>query len=108
HRKLGRAAEAESFSKRALDMVEKAYGNAHPTVASTQIALANTYAQLASRFADAEQLYQKALTTRRNVLGEDHLEVAGVLRDLAGLKLATGDIPAALEFSRRATGIVAV
>jgi CHAT domain-containing protein/tetratricopeptide (TPR) repeat protein len=107
HRKLGRAAEAESFSKRALDMVEKAYGNAHPTVASTQIALANTYAQLASRFADAEQLYQKALTTRRNVLGEDHLEVAGVLRDLAGLKLATGDIPAALEFSRRATGIVA-
>lgn len=105
-RKLGRAVEAETNSKRALDMVQKAYGDAHPIVASTRIALANTYSQLMNRFADAEQLYLSALTVRENVLGNDHLEVAGVLRDLAGLKLETGDIPAALEFSRRAVDIV--
>ena len=44
--------EAETHSKRALDMVQKAYGDAHPIVASTQIALANTYSQLMNRFAD--------------------------------------------------------
>ena len=106
HRKLGRPMEAEAHSKRALDMVQKAYGDAHPVVASTQIALANTYSQLMNRFADAEQLYLRALAIRENVLGHDHLEVAAVLRDLAGLKLATGDIPAALDFSRRAVNIV--
>ena len=106
HRKLGRAMEAETNSKRALDMVQKAYGDAHPIVASTRIALANTYSQLMNRFAEAEQLYLRALTVRESVLGNDHLEVAGVLRDLAGLKLETGDIRAALDFSRRAVDIV--
>lgn len=106
HRKLGRALEAEKHSKRALDMIEKAYGDAHPLVASTRIALANTYSQMMNRFADAEQLYQSALTIRESVLGRDHMEVAGVLRDLAGLKLATRDFPAALDFSRRAVEII--
>lgn len=68
-------AEAETHSKRALGMVRKAYGDAHPIVASTRIALANTYSQLTKRFADAEQLYLSALAVRENVLGNDHLEV---------------------------------
>ena len=106
HRKLGRLTEAEAYSKRALAMVEKAYGDAHPIVASTQIALANTYRQMTDRLADAEPLYRRALATRENVLGRDHLEVAAALRDLAGLKLASADIPAALDYSRRAVDIV--
>jgi CHAT domain-containing protein/Tfp pilus assembly protein PilF len=104
HRKLGHLAEAEAYSQRALEIVEKAYGDAHPIVASTQIALGNTYSQL-KRFADAEVLYRKALGIRESVLGPEHLDVASALRDLAALKLATGDLPAAIAFSRRATDI---
>src|SRR5262249_2990745 len=84
---------------------QKVYGEGHPLVAATQVALANTYTQLTKQFADAEPLYLKALSVRQKVFGDRHPDVAITLRDLSTLRLAMGDTRGALEFSRRAVEI---
>ena len=59
-------------------------GPEHPQVAASIVDLASLYRDQ-SRFAQAEPLYQWALTLQRKALGPDHPEVALSLEEYAAL-----------------------
>ena len=75
------------------------------------LALADTLYNLAilrrqqRQFAEAEQLYGRALDIRERKQGPNHPEVATILNNLAGLKVAQGDYDAAQPLLERALTI---
>jgi CHAT domain-containing protein/tetratricopeptide (TPR) repeat protein len=106
YRVLGRFSEAEPLFRDALRILEKPFGADHPWVIRTIVELGRLYRDQA-RYANAEPLYQRALAARSKVLGTQHLDYAEVLRDLAALKLAQGEIDQSLAFARESIGIAA-
>jgi CHAT domain-containing protein/Tfp pilus assembly protein PilF len=102
---LGRFAEAEPVLRRSLAIAEKGLGPNHPGITYSLSNLAQLYQKM-GRLADAEVLFQRSLVIRNQVYGEDHLDVASSLDDIGNLKLASGDVRAALDFSRRAITLV--
>jgi tetratricopeptide (TPR) repeat protein len=56
-------------------------------------------------FAEAEQLYRRALAIRERAQGGDHPDVAVVLTNLAALKVAQGDFDAAQPLLERSLAI---
>ena len=57
------------------------------------------------RFAEAEQLFKRALATNEKALGSEHRDVATSLNNLAGLYRADGELDHALAASTRAVEI---
>jgi CHAT domain-containing protein len=99
--KQGRYAEAEPLFKRALAIDENAFGsNTYYRVVEILDGLGTTYRHL-GRDAEAEASYARALEIGPKVLGERHIDVGNVLRDLAAFKLATGHAAHALYFARK-------
>ena len=69
-------------------------GSDHPTVSNTEFSIANLLTE-SGRPANALDFHNKALLTRRNVLGSQHPEVASSLRHLAIAYSALGQYEAA-------------
>lgn len=78
---------------------------------TNDLALADTLYNLAilrrqrGEFADAEQLYRRALEIRERVQGPQHPDVAATLNNLAGLEAAQGRYDAAQPLLERALSI---
>ena len=108
-KKQGRYAEAEPLLKRVLAIDENAFGSNNYWAVEILDGLGTTYRHL-GRDAEAEASYARALEIGQKVLGERHIDVGNVLRDLAAFKLATGHTVDALDFARKgvtiATGLV--
>jgi len=73
-------------------------------VAATLVDLASLY-RAQSRFAQAEPLYQWALTLQRKALGPDHPEVADSLEEYAALLKQINREPEAAEMEAQARAI---
>ena len=100
-RTRGLATPAERDLKRDIAAAQAARGPAHPEVASKMADLAALY--LAQRrYADAEELYTRALTIQRNALGAGHADVVRTTRDLAEVYRAQGRVTEADDLLRRA------
>ncbi len=93
--------EAEPLLKRALDIFRKALGNDHQDVATGLGNLANLRRDQ-GRYAEADTLYQEALQIFEEALGPNHPKVALCLESFSLDCRLKGDIPKALELSRRA------
>jgi tetratricopeptide (TPR) repeat protein len=78
HRQAGRYAEAERLAKHALDACEGRFGRERLECTWTLNNLALVY-QSQSKYADAEQLYQRALAIREKALGANHPKLASSL-----------------------------
>jgi CHAT domain-containing protein/tetratricopeptide (TPR) repeat protein len=105
HYSQRRFTEAEPLLRRALAITEKMFPD-HPWNGEVLLTLANVKRGL-GQYAEAKPLYERTVAIREKYLGPDHLEFAEVLRDLAELHLASGDVNEALASSRRAVDIAA-
>jgi len=76
--------EAESLTRRALNIKEKLLGDEHPDVANSLNNLGIIYLQQ-GKYSETEPLYQRALTIREKALGSEHPAVATSLHNLAVL-----------------------
>jgi tetratricopeptide (TPR) repeat protein len=76
---------AESEIDRALEILRKANGREHPTVALAEFRLAQAYTQQ-SRYAEAEPLLRHALSIEERMYPEGHLLIADCLLQLAELE----------------------
>ena len=83
---------------------EKVLGPEHPQVAAGIVDLASLY-RAQSRFAQAEPLYQWALTLQRKALGPDHPEVADSLDEYALLLKQTNRDAEAADLQAQAKAI---
>ena len=103
----GQFEKAESMYARARQILEKGFGEEHPSVATAVSHLAGLYVRM-ERYEVAESLYKPALIVRENRLGESHPEVGKSLKDLAGLYMAQGRYAEAKAHYRRAfrTGVL--
>jgi tetratricopeptide (TPR) repeat protein len=99
-----RYAEAEPLYQRALGIMEKALGPAHPNVAQSLNNLAVLYDDQ-GKYAEAEPLYQRALRIWEKALGPEHPKVATVLENYAPLLRQTGRESQAAEMEARAKAI---
>ncbi len=101
YRELGQYRAAEPLLRTALDLRRRMLGGDH---LRTQWSICN----LASLFRDegrndeAELLYLQTLEIELRMLGEDHPETAETAFQLARIEARRGDVPAALEWLRRA------
>jgi len=92
------------YSRKALEIAEAHFGQAHPT---TAVAL-NNLAQLllaTNRPAEAEPLIRRALAIDERTSGNDHPNVASDLNGLASLLVATNRLAEAEPLIRRALAI---
>ena len=89
YRNVGRYADAEPLQKKALAILEKAFGPDHPTFAQAMNNLAELFREQ-GRYADAEPLYKRALATWERAFGPDHPDVAQSLNNLAALYADNG------------------
>ena len=80
----GRTAEAEGLLRRALAIIEKAFGPDHPNVATAANNLAHAIS-LQERLQEAEPLYRRSLAIREARFGADNPSVAVALDNLAAL-----------------------
>ncbi len=62
--------------------------------------------QTLGRFAEAGELYRKALATRLKLLGDEHTDVANTKRNLASLLAATGEPEQGEALARQALQIL--
>ncbi|UFZ02550.1 CHAT domain-containing protein [Bradyrhizobium ontarionense] len=81
---LGRDAEAEPISKRALALYEAALGLDSVEIAPALNNLAALY-QRQQRYAEAEPLFKRALSIREKAFGAGHPDVGQALNNLATL-----------------------
>lgn len=96
---LGRAAEAEKFYKRSIEVYEKALGPDHPEVADALDALAFLYSM--GRLADNEPLYKRALAIREKAFGADSEEAMRSVDDLASFyKVQRNNAQAEIYYKR--------
>lgn len=94
---LGNTARAESYYRRALQILERCFGRRHLRVASCQTKLADLLARL-DRHKEAEMLYWLVLDTTQAAWGLEHLQVAQCHRSLAQLLEAQGRLREAEQF----------
>lgn len=76
--------DGERRDREILRLREDTFGPAHPDVASALHILASR-CHLARRYAEAESLYQRALSIRTEALGRGHPSTVEVLEDLGDL-----------------------
>jgi tetratricopeptide (TPR) repeat protein/CHAT domain-containing protein len=107
YREQGKYTEAEVLNRRALAINEKALGESHPEVAQNLNSLAIVY-EKQGKYAEAESFYKRALAIGEQGLGASHPAVARTLDDFSRLLATAGDIPRALEHSRKAVTAVIV
>ena len=86
---LGDYAAAEPLFQRSLEILEKALGKDHPSVAESLNNLALLY-YAQGRYELVEPLYIRSLAIRKKTLGKNHPDVAGSLNNLALLYYAQG------------------
>ena len=88
-RDAGNYTEAMSNCKLAVAIDTALFKDGHPAIARDLNALAETYAAQ-EQYAEAEPLFQRALATRRQILGPAHPDYKTTLEDYAKLLRATG------------------
>jgi tetratricopeptide (TPR) repeat protein len=81
NRSRGKLAEAETYYRRSLAICEKSAATAERVAQEISTLAGVCYA--AGKDAEAEPLYRRALKLRTEALGEDHLEVARTMNNLA-------------------------
>lgn len=79
---------------------EKLYGVGHPAVSEVQSAIAK-WKQSRGELSVAHDLFQQVVSRTRAAYGEESLETASALFDLAGFLLESGQLEQAEEVSRR-------
>ncbi len=94
YRQMDRLAEAETYFKRALELVESNLGPDHPTVALRGNNLAVLFSDQ-GRYAEAEELYKRAMAIEEKTFGAGHVSVAIGLVNLASLHEKQGRLDAA-------------
>ena len=97
-------AEAEPLMRRALAIVEAAFGPDHPAVAKLLNNLASLL-QATNRLTEAEPLLRRALAIDEAAYGPDHPTVATSLNNLASLLKSTNRLTEAEPLLRRALAI---
>src|SRR5215472_8477919 len=96
---------AEADLSEALRIRLQALGPKHQAVATVKNNLANALVQ-ERKYPEAEELLLSALQIRMESLGPNHPSTARSLDALSHLYAANGNIGAAVDYSRRATGAV--
>jgi len=102
----GRLSDAEPLYKRALAIREKALPEGHRDIAMSCNNLASLYKDQ-GRLSEAEPLYKRALAIREKALPEGHPDIAMSLGNLSALFHVQKDWPQALNYMRRAAGVLA-
>lgn len=90
YKNQGRLAEAETTCLSGLELQEKAYSQSHPYVAYTLRILSEIY-RMQSRYSEAAETLERALTIVRGYSLEDDQELAPFKVDMARLLAARGD-----------------
>jgi CHAT domain-containing protein/Flp pilus assembly protein TadD len=103
--KRGQLDRAEADLRQALTLRAQNLPPKHPVIATTKNSLANVLVA-ERKFDEAEQLLLSALAIRSETLGPNHPSVAKNLDALSRLYTASGNIAAAVEYSRKATAAV--
>jgi len=104
-RGLGKADEALAASRRTLDILDRALGAHHPTVAGAQLTLASAlidhrlYAEARDRLRTADAVFAR-------VFGDDHPVRAAVAGNLGGLEQLQGNWDAAIAAYRAALAVL--
>lgn len=103
-RSQGRSAEAATYFRYALPILEKQFGPEDTKVVAAINSLANSYEDQ-GRFSDAEPLYKRSLAIRERILGLNHPDVAASLDDIGRLYQNQGQYAQAELFHQRALAI---
>ena len=88
----------------AVPQIDAAFPDQPQVRAAVQNTIGRVYVDL-GLFEEAETLLQRALTTRRAELGDEHLDVAECLHNLGAVSLEKGDYAAAESYQRQALDI---
>jgi tetratricopeptide (TPR) repeat protein len=96
--------EAKSALERALSIMNKAHGVAHPTFASTLSNLGMVLKDLGD-LEGAKTHYERALAINQKAFGPDHPTVAICVNNLSGVLFAWGDFEGAKMHLERALAI---
>src|SRR6202040_3012582 len=91
--------EAGSALAQALEIQERVYGPAHPSVAETLNELGNV-ASMRDHLDEAEARFQRAADIYRTVYGDHHYLVAIALSNVAGITYDKKDYPRAEQLFR--------
>jgi len=100
----GELAEAKSALKRAIEIDEKVYGSAHPTVATMVNNLGSVLKDL-GELQEAKKCYERALEIDEKVYGLDHPIVATMVNNLGGVLQDMGELQEAKKYLERALKI---
>ena len=92
---------AEKCLRRSLAILEKAFGNDHPDIASTLDSLALVYL-FKKQFMEAEDCLNRSLSIRRKILTEEHPDIAASFNNFALLFNATDRYEDAEAYNKRA------
>jgi CHAT domain-containing protein/tetratricopeptide (TPR) repeat protein len=103
--KRGQYDRAEADLRQALSLRSQNLPQKHPVIATTKNSLANVLVS-EKKYDEAEQLLLSALAIRTETLGPNHPSVARNLDALSRLYAASGNLNAAVDYSRKATTAV--
>jgi tetratricopeptide (TPR) repeat protein len=92
---------AESYSRKAVEIREAVFGPEHPETATSVQNLATVY-RLLKRFDRAEELLQQVLKVRQGTLGPGTRDTAASLNELGNLYLDQHVNDRALDFYEKA------
>jgi tetratricopeptide (TPR) repeat protein len=96
-----RLEEAEDLGRRALQIVQRTYGQSDPAFADALSRMATLFKQM-DRFSVAAALYRRALTIREESLGVDWLSLANLQSNLASVLRRMGHFSEAESLIRSA------
>jgi CHAT domain-containing protein/Tfp pilus assembly protein PilF len=100
YRVQSRHQEAEPLLKQAIDLWQKNF-SIKPDFAEMLNDMARLY-QAQGRFAEAEQYYNRALSTHEQLFGSPNRQIAATHQAIAGMLAASGDPKKAMVSSRKA------
>ena len=98
---IGRLDEAERLNKRALQLIEQAFGRDHPEVGNAASNF-GTLLYLAGRDAEAEPLLRRGLAIAEAQSPQDSARIAVITDNLSALLRRTGRLEEALRYCQRA------
>jgi serine/threonine-protein kinase len=105
YRGLADLGAAERLSRQAWEQRRALYGDQHPDVAESRMAMARVAADRGD-LNEAEAMAREALETMRAVLERDHPRVAETLDGMGEVLVAAGDYPAAIEALEESVAIL--
>ncbi|MCW6038797.1 CHAT domain-containing protein [Spirulina subsalsa FACHB-351] len=97
-------AQSRTTLHQALQMAHQLHGGDHPLIGDLLHELGQLY-RFQGRLAGAADFYQQAIAHRKKVLGENHLQVAQSLTDLALLAAQQDHHPQAITLAQQALNI---